>query len=59
MQNDEAEDLWRWIELSLSDRGCFDGIDDDVMEELRAAQIAIIRERCPQLKGGPAVSPAL
>lgn len=40
---DEAEALWTKIELNLSDRGCFNGIDDEVMEELRGDLTALIR----------------
>ena len=39
----DEEALWAKIEHNLSDRGCFNGIDDDVMEELRADLIALIR----------------
>jgi len=53
MQNDEAEDLWLKIQDNLSDRGCFNGIDDDVMEELQADLIALIRREVPSLKGAP------
>lgn len=49
MQNDEAEDLWLAIEANLDDRGCFNGIDRDVMEELRADLIQLIREKVPAL----------
>ena len=31
----EAAELWMKIETNLRDRGCFNGIDDDVMDELR------------------------
>lgn len=39
---DEAKELWKKIEHNLSDRGCFNGIDDAVMEELRTDLIALI-----------------
>jgi hypothetical protein len=39
----DEEELWGKIEYNLSDRGCFNGIDDDVMEELREDLIALIR----------------
>ncbi len=53
MQNDEAEDLWLRIQDNLSDRGCFNGIDDETMQELSADLIALIRREVPSLKGGP------
>lgn len=53
MQNDEAEDLWLRIQENLSDRGCFNGIDDATMEELSADLIGLIRREAPSLKGGP------
>ena len=40
---DDAKNLWKKLECNLSDRGCFNGIDDDVMEELRTDLIALIR----------------
>jgi hypothetical protein len=43
-EEDRAALIWKWIESDLSDRGCFNGIDDDVMEELRAVQIETIRK---------------
>ena len=39
----DAEELWKKIERNLDDRGCFNGIDDDVMEELRIDLIALIQ----------------
>jgi hypothetical protein len=42
-KKDNAETLWGKIERNLDDRGCFNGIDDDVMEELREDLIALIR----------------
>lgn len=39
----DEETLWSKIELNLNDRGCFNGIDDDVMKELREDLIALIR----------------
>lgn len=43
LEVDEAKALWEKIEHNLSDRGCFNGIDEEVMEELRADLIALIR----------------
>lgn len=37
-----ATEIWAALERDLSDRGCFNGIDDDVMDELRDAQIITI-----------------
>jgi hypothetical protein len=31
-----AASLWKMIEANLDDRGCFNGIDDDVMKDLRS-----------------------
>lgn len=42
-KKDSAETLWHKIEYNLSDRGCFNGIGDEVMEELRTDLIALIR----------------
>lgn len=39
-----AKLIWRKIEYSLSDRGCFNGIDDDIMEELRRDMLGMIEE---------------
>lgn len=39
---DQATVIWTALEADLSDRGCFNGIDDDVMEELAEAQISTI-----------------
>lgn len=36
---ERAKYIWEHVERDLSDRGCFNGIDEDVMSELRAAQI--------------------
>lgn len=43
VEKDDAEKLWKKIESNLDDRGCFNAIDDDVMEELRTDLIALIR----------------
>ncbi len=37
-----ATDLWSLIEKNLEDRDCFQGIDDDIMKELRKEQIETI-----------------
>jgi hypothetical protein len=50
MKKDEAEALWDKIEQNLGDRGCFNGIDDDVMEELEADLIALIRGHLSKMK---------
>lgn len=42
-EKDDAKDLWEKIKHNLDDRGCFNGIDDDVMEELDTDLIALIR----------------
>lgn len=52
MENDKAEVLWISIERELDDRGCFNGIDDDVMEELRSSLIDLIRHKAPELAAG-------
>lgn len=41
-KRDKAMEIWVEIEADLSDRGCFNGIDDDVMGELAEAQVSII-----------------
>ena len=43
VKKDDAEELWAKIERNLDDRGCFNGIDDDVMEELRTDLTDLIR----------------
>lgn len=48
-KQDEAEKLWDKIEMNLGDRGCFNGIDDDVMEELEQDLIAVIRGHLSKL----------
>jgi hypothetical protein len=50
MKKDEAEALWDKIEQNLGDRGCFNGIDDDVMEELEKDLIALIRGHLSKMK---------
>lgn len=40
---DSAKELWKKIGHSLSDRGCFNGVDDEVMEEIRGDLTALIR----------------
>ena len=40
---DPAKELWKKIEHNLSDRGCFNDIDDEVMKELRGDLTALIR----------------
>jgi len=37
-----ARSIWRYIEVNLDGRGCFNGIDDETMDELRNDQIARI-----------------
>lgn len=41
---DKASEIWIVIEENLSDRGCFKGIDDCTMRELRNEQIEAIRQ---------------
>lgn len=41
----KAKTLWNEIENNLDDRGCFNGIDEDVMSELRSDLINIIRDK--------------
>lgn len=47
---DKAKALWILIERNLTDRGCFNGIDDDVMEELREDLTVLIRRYLHPLK---------
>ena len=39
---DLAMEIWVAIEADLSDRGCFNGIDDDTMAEIAEAQTSTI-----------------
>ena len=50
MKKDEAEALWDKIEANLGDRGCFNGIDDETMEELEADIIALIQGHLSKMK---------
>ncbi len=36
---ERAKLIWQHIESDLDDRGCFNGIDNEVMDELRQSQI--------------------
>lgn len=42
---DRAQLIWAAIETDLDDRGCFNGIDDDILEEIANKQVAIIIEK--------------
>lgn len=39
---ERAQLIWQYVEGDLADRGCFNGIDDEVMAELRQSQIDCI-----------------
>lgn len=37
-----AESVWSVVAAELNDRGCFNGIDDETMDELDAACIRLV-----------------
>lgn len=39
---DYARKIWQEIEDNLADRGCFNGIDNETMTELRRDQVKLI-----------------
>lgn len=40
--DDRADAVWSVIAAELNDRGCFNGIDDDMMDEIDAACIRLV-----------------
>lgn len=40
--SETASAVWNVIAAELDDRGCFNGIDDEVMDELEAACIRLV-----------------
>lgn len=50
---DRAKLIWAALESDLEDRGCFNGIDDDVMEELAASMQRIIIDKLGRQESTP------
>ena len=55
---EQAEHLWAVIKSELADRGCFNGIDDDVFEELESSLVDLIDRTLGDLPSATQVAEA-